>query len=67
MSQTRLLTLVEVAEYLQVPAASLSRQRTVGAMPGTLGFRVGRHVRFREADLEAWIDAQMAGSSEMPR
>jgi predicted DNA-binding transcriptional regulator AlpA len=67
MSQTRLLTLVEVAEYLQLPPASLHRQRGVGAKPGALGFRVGRHVRFRRADLEAWIDAQMAEPLETGR
>ena len=63
----RLVTLSEVADYLHVPAASLYRQRYVGAMPGALGFRVGRHVRFRRADVAAWIDAQMTDPSGAPR
>lgn len=60
----RLLTLAEVAAYLGLPPTSLYRQRYVGDPPGSLGFRVGRHIRFRRADLDAWIDAQAARSSE---
>lgn len=56
----RLLTLDEVAAYLRLPPASLHRQRYVGQPPGSLGFRVGRHVRFRRGDIEQWIEAQIA-------
>ncbi len=52
-----ILTLQEVAEYLRIPAATLYRQRYVGVKPGSLGFRCGRHVRYRRSDLEAWLDA----------
>jgi predicted DNA-binding transcriptional regulator AlpA len=62
----RLLTLDEVAAYLRLPPASLHRQRYVGQPPGSLGFRVGRHVRFRRIDIERWIDEQV-GPPEDPR
>jgi hypothetical protein len=57
------MTLDEVAEYLRLPPASLHRQRYVGDPPGSLGFRVGRHVRFRRGDIERWIDEQADGSA----
>jgi excisionase family DNA binding protein len=55
----RLLTLEEVADMLRLPVATIYRQRYVGDLPGALGFRVGRHVRFRPSDLDAWIDQSM--------
>ena len=55
----RLLTLEEVADMLRVPVATLYRQRYVGDRPGALGFRVGRHVRFRPSDLDGWIAQSM--------
>ena len=62
----QLLTLEEVAELLRLPIKSLYRQRSLGEAPGALGIRVGRHVRFEPAALEAWIseqrEAQRAGA-----
>lgn len=55
---TRLLTLDEVAEMLQIPVASLHTQRYRGEAPGALGFRVGRYVRFDKADLDRWFEEQ---------
>lgn len=54
----RLLTLAEVAELLRLSEATLYRQRYAGQAPGCLGFRIGRHVRFRPSDLERFIDEQ---------
>lgn len=54
----RLLTPVEVAEVLGVPVATLYQWRTRGE--GPLGLRVGRHLRYRQADLDRWLDAQVA-------
>lgn len=62
----RLLTLEEVADLLRLPVATLYRQRYVGEPPGSLGFRVGRHVRFRGADLEAWIE-ELASTARVER
>jgi hypothetical protein len=64
MDEDPLMTTTEVAEYLRIPAASLARQRYVRAKPGALGFRVGRHVRYRRTDVAAWVAEQMAGRLE---
>ena len=58
----RLLTLAEVAELLRLPEATIYRQRYVGELPGSLGFRIGRHVRFRPSDLERFINEQCSHS-----
>jgi excisionase family DNA binding protein len=54
----RLLTLDEVADLLRLPKATLYRQRYSGDLPGSLGFKVGRHVRYDVDDVGQWIDAQ---------
>jgi excisionase family DNA binding protein len=46
----------DVAEYLGVPVQTIYQWRSRGYGPP--GFRVGKHVRFRPADVEAWVDAQ---------
>ena len=58
MCEQRLLTPGEVATWLGVPIATLYAQRYRGDLPGSLGLRVGRHLRFDRFDLEAWIDSQ---------
>ena len=58
----QLLTLAEVATLLQLPEKSLYSQRSRGEAPGALGVRVGRHVRFRPEDLEAWLADQQSES-----
>lgn len=52
----RLMTIGEVAEYLQVPKAALYRWRTEGT--GPRGAKVGKHVRYRRSIVDAWIDEQ---------
>ena len=56
----RLLTADELAFLLQVPKATLYRWRYYGNGPP--GCRIGRHLRFDRADVEAWINAQKSGS-----
>jgi len=56
----RLLTVEELAEYLVVPLATIYGWRYRGI--GPVGFRVGRHVRFRFTDVERWIEAQLEES-----
>jgi excisionase family DNA binding protein len=53
----RLLTVKELAEYLGVPVATLYQWRHRGEGPP--GFKVGRHVRYRRTDIEAWIEQQL--------
>ena len=54
----RLLSVDDVSEWLGLPAASLYSQRYHGKLPGGLGFRVGRFVRFDRRDIEEWIEKQ---------
>jgi len=57
-SLDRLLTVEDLAEYLDVPVATVYawKYRDVGPR----GFRVGRHLRFRWCDVERWIDDRIA-------
>jgi excisionase family DNA binding protein len=50
----RLLTVGDLAEYLGVPVATLYAWRY--HRQGPPGFRVGRHLRYRWADIETWIN-----------
>ena len=52
-SLDRLLTVEDLGEYLGVPVATLYAWRY--HRQGPPGFRVGRHLRYRWADIEAWI------------
>jgi predicted DNA-binding transcriptional regulator AlpA len=50
----------EVGEYLGLPVATLAQWRYLGKGPQPI--KVGRHIRYRWADVEAWLDRQQAGS-----
>lgn len=52
----KIMTLAQVAEYLQVPKSTLYMWRHKGV--GPRGSRVGRHVRYRQRDVETWLDQQ---------
>lgn len=54
----RLLSVPEVAEYLAVPVSTLYRWRSMRTGPP--GMRVGRHVRYRRRDVEAWLEGRVA-------
>ena len=54
----RLWSVEQVAGYLRVPVRTLYAWRTKGVGPP--GIRVGRHVRYRCTDVEAWLDEQAA-------
>jgi hypothetical protein len=56
----RLLTPDEVADALQVPAATLPQWRYLGRGPKYI--KVGRHVRYRVVDLDRWLDEQSIGT-----
>ena len=53
-----LLAPEDVAEILGVPKKTLYRWRQHGYGPAS--FIVGRHIRYRPADVEAFIEAQFA-------
>jgi excisionase family DNA binding protein len=57
----RLLTLGEVADQLGVPEASLRYWRHIGTGPPSI--KVGRHVRYRPTDINAWLRAHTTPAS----
>lgn len=52
-----LMTVEQVADYLNVPVKTVYRWRLMGT--GPRGARVGRYVRYRRADVEAWFERQV--------
>lgn len=54
----RLLWAAEVAEILGVPVKTLYQWRYKGI--GPVGVRVGRHLRYRAADVEAWVEGRVS-------
>jgi predicted DNA-binding transcriptional regulator AlpA len=52
----RLGTAEEVSEYLQVPVKDLYQWRHKGT--GPRASKVGKYLRYRWADVEAWLDEQ---------
>ncbi len=49
----RLLTADELADFLDVPIKTLYAWRYRGE--GPIGFRAGKHLRYRWVDVEDWI------------
>jgi len=57
----RLLTQVEASRLLRLSERTLERLRLTGGGPCFV--KCGRSVRYREADLEAWIAARVVSST----
>ncbi len=53
----QLLTVEDLAAYLEVPVATVYAWRH--RRQGPPGFRVGRHLRFRWSDVQRWIDERI--------
>jgi excisionase family DNA binding protein len=51
-----LVTITELAEYLGVPIKTIYEWRQSGR--GPVGIRIGRHLKFRLTDIQAWVDGQ---------
>lgn len=60
-----LLTEAEVAEALARPSRTLRQWRYLGTGPRY--FKVGMFVRYKAADVEAWIEAQARETSNGAR
>ena len=56
MNDRKLGTAPEVADFLGVPVKTLYTWRTTSV--GPRASRVGKHLRYRWADVESWLDAQ---------
>ncbi len=54
--EPELLTIIEAAELLRAPVATLRYWRHLGTGPRS--FRLGRRVLYRSDDLRSWIDAR---------
>lgn len=53
----RLLTINELSEMLGIPVDTLYGRRHRGE--GPQGYRIGRHVRYRRAAVEAWLEGRL--------
>ncbi len=51
------MTVSEVAEYLRVNPQTVYRKAKVGELPAV---RIGRSIRFRRSELEAWLKSAHA-------
>ena len=54
MSDDRLLSTAQLAEFLDVPVKTIYHWRMNGAGPRAV--RVGRELRFRHKDVDAWLE-----------
>ena len=52
----KLWSVDQVADYLGVPKQTIYQWRTKGY--GPKGVKIGKHVKFRPEDVEAWLDEQ---------
>lgn len=53
---SKLLSIDDVADYLGIPKNTLYQWRTKGY--GPTGRRIGKYVRYRSEDVDAWVDQQ---------
>jgi excisionase family DNA binding protein len=53
----RLMTIDQVADYTQLPKFTLYKMRSVGRGPRAA--RLGKHLRYRKSDVDAWIRSKM--------
>ncbi len=60
----KMLSPKEVGEWLDVPLATVYRWNSDDSGPRRV--RVGRHVRYRESDVESWLEAQFARGVAAP-
>ena len=60
-SSDRLLTVEDLADYLDVPVATIYAWRY--RRQGPPGFRIGKHLRFRWSDVERWIEDRITQTS----
>lgn len=54
MPNSDLLSPIELAEYLKIPVKTIYNWRTAG--DGPRGIRIGKHLRYRQRDVDAWLD-----------
>jgi excisionase family DNA binding protein len=62
VNDERLLTAREVAERLGVARATILRWTRRGELPA---FKLGRALRYREAEVESWLAAHSTGFDQV--
>ncbi len=60
----QLLEIGQVSKLVGLPESTLYQQRHRRVGIGALAIRVGRHLRWRPSDIEAWLDAQSEKAQE---
>lgn len=53
----------EISAWLGVPVSTIYQWRHVGK--GPKGYRVGKHLKFKRADVEQWLEAQVADKGQI--
>ena len=53
-----LLTIEDVSRYVGLPVSTLYSQRHARIGLGALAIRIGKHLRWRPEDIDAWLDEQ---------
>lgn len=61
MEKLTMLRAYDAAEYLGVAVASLAKWRVTGTGPAF--FKIGASVRYRQTDLETWIESRRVQST----
>ena len=61
---TQLLTIEQVATQLQVPVETLYYWRSKKTGPQAL--KVGKYLRYRQAEVDAWIESLLPQSNVTP-
>ncbi len=59
----RLASPEQLSAFLQVPVKTIYRWRSSGEGPPAI--KVGRHLRFRWADIDEWCDARRASERDV--
>jgi excisionase family DNA binding protein len=65
MTADQLMTIEEVATFLRVPVGTLYQWRYKGTGPKSV--RVGRHVRYRQNDVQSWLEGLFDPPAFLPR
>lgn len=58
-----LLSVQDLAAYLDVPVATIYAWRY--RRQGATGFKVGRHVRYRQGDVDCWINERVQDETSL--
>jgi len=63
MAQDTLLNVKQVAQYLQLKESTIYSWAQDGKIPA---IKIGRTWRFRQTDLDGWLERHLKGEDDMP-